>query len=36
MLSLTFHPQPTGFPVQVDVDGKPWPLDAAGKPIVKA
>ncbi len=21
--------------VQVDVDGKPWPLDAAGKPILK-
>lgn len=22
-------------PVQVDVDGKPWPLDAEGKPILK-
>ena len=21
---------------QVDVEGKPWPLDAAGKPILKA
>ena len=21
---------------QVDVDGKPWPLDAAGKPVLKA
>ena len=22
-------------PTQVDVDGKPWPLDAAGKPVLK-
>ena len=22
--------------LQVDVEGKPWPLDAAGKPILKA
>ena len=21
--------------IQVDVDGKPWPLDAAGKPVLK-
>ena len=30
------HPSHKCWPVQVDVEGKPWPLDAAGKPILKA